>query len=330
MLRRKRIRATSLAVCFAMAVVNTATVAAQTHTFELYGNSDAPGYDYAYFDPPTLDSCQSQCRIEPQCKAFTFNHARQVCFLKLQARNPLKRYRGATTGLKIGTNRFSIRRDRDSPGHDYWSIVRPTPALCQDRCDKDPNCAAFTFNVAKRVCFLKNKRGIQLSYYPGAITGLKVAGDSQSWPSETVYPSAQNPTTSSANDFTGKHEIKLVKEGGTFKVPVRINGVITLHFTIDSGASEVQIPADVVFTLMRAGTIREEDMLEERTYVQADGSKVQSPTFRIRQLQVGDRVLNGVTGSMSNIEGSLLLGQSFLNRFKSWSIDNQNEVLILQ
>jgi hypothetical protein len=31
--------------------------------------------------------------------------------------------------------------------------VQPTPALCQDRCDKDPNCAAFTFNVAKRVCF---------------------------------------------------------------------------------------------------------------------------------------------------------------------------------
>jgi predicted aspartyl protease len=111
---------------------------------------------------------------------------------------------------------------------------------------------------------------------------------------------------------------------------VRINGVITLHFTIDSGASDVQIPADVVFTLMRAGTIREGDVLEERTYVQADGSKVQSPTFRIRQLQVGDRVLNGVTGSMSNIEGSLLLEQSFLNRFKSWSIHNQKQVLILE
>jgi len=29
------------------------------------------------------------------------------------------------------------------------------------------------------------------------------------------------------------------------------------------------------------------------------------------------------------LKGSLLLGQSFLSRFKSWSIDNERQVLIL-
>jgi len=198
------------------------------------------------------------------------------------------------------------------------------------RCDEEPNCAAFTFNKSKQVCFLKNKGDISRTYFNGAITGVKVARDSQPWPSERVDPSQRSPVPSSTDGSTSKDEISLVKEGGTFKVPVKINGVITLYFTVDSGASDVQIPADVVFTLMRTGTIRESDMLEERTYVQADGSKVQSPTFRIRQLQAGNRVLHGVTGSMSNIEGSLLLGQSFLNRFKSWSIDNEKQVLILE
>jgi Aspartyl protease len=44
--------------------------------------------------------------------------------------------------------------------------------------------------------------------------------------------------------------------GGTFVVPVEINGAITLNFTVDSGASHVTVPADVFSTLTRAGTIQ--------------------------------------------------------------------------
>ena len=40
-----------------------------------------------------------------------------------------------------------------------------------------------------------------------------------------------------------------------------INGVIELNFTLDSGASDVLIPADVVMTLLRTGTLRESDFL---------------------------------------------------------------------
>jgi uncharacterized protein (DUF2147 family) len=43
--------------------------------------------------------------------------------------------------------------------------------------------------------------------------------------------------------------------GGTFVVPVEINGAITLNFTVDSGASDVVVPADVFSTLTRTGTI---------------------------------------------------------------------------
>lgn len=45
-------------------------------------------------------------------------------------------------------------------------------------------------------------------------------------------------------------EIPLKKQGGVYRVPVKINGVITLDFVLDSGASEVNIPADVFLTLM--------------------------------------------------------------------------------
>jgi predicted aspartyl protease len=98
---------------------------------------------------------------------------------------------------------------------------------------------------------------------------------------------------------------------------------------VDSGASDVSIPADVVGTLVRTETITDADFLGKQTYQMADGSTVPSMRFVIRSLKVGDKTLENVTGSIAPVAGSLLLGQSFLSRFKSWSIDNQMRALIL-
>ena len=108
------------------------------------------------------------------------------------------------------------------------------------------------------------------------------------------------------------------------------DGAIALDFTVDSGAADVSVPADVFSTLIRTGTIRETDILGEQTYILADGSQSQSVRFTIRSLKVGDRVVENVTGSVAPSRGSLLLGQSFLERFKSWSIDNTKHVLLLE
>ena len=124
--------------------------------------------------------------------------------------------------------------------------------------------------------------------------------------------------------------IPMKKKGGTYVVPVIINNTLALDFTVDSGASDVSIPEDVVRTLVRTGTIKDTDFTGEQTYVLADGSKVKSKTFRIRSLKVGDRVLENVLGSVASTNGSLLLGQSFLGRFKSWSIDNTKHALVLE
>lgn len=91
----------------------------------------------------------------------------------------------------------------------------------------------------------------------------------------------------------------------------------------------MSIPADVVSTLMRTGTIQESDFVGEKTYRLADGSTVPSATFLIRSLKVGNRVLENVLGSAASGKADLLLGQSFLSRFNSWSIDNKRQVLLL-
>ena len=112
-------------------------------------------------------------------------------------------------------------------------------------------------------------------------------------------------------------------------VPVRINDAITLDFMIDSGASDVLIPADVAMTLFRTKTLSGGDFLGERTYTLADGSKLPSARFTIRQLKVGSHVLLNVTASIGTATSEPLLGQSFLSRFRSWTMDNGRHLLLL-
>jgi clan AA aspartic protease (TIGR02281 family) len=124
--------------------------------------------------------------------------------------------------------------------------------------------------------------------------------------------------------------VPLNKEGGAYSVPVRINRTITLNFVVDSGATDVSIPADVVSTLLRTGTIDRSDFIGSQTYRLADGSTVPSMRFRLGSLQVGDVSIENVVAALAPAEGSLLLGLSFLNRFKSWSIDNAKQALLLE
>ena len=81
---------------------------------------------------------------------------------------------------------------------------------------------------------------------------------------------------------------------------------------------------------MRTGTIKDTDIVGQQTYVLADGSETQSVVFTIRSLRVGDKIVENVKGNVAPARGSLLLGQSFLERFKSWSIDNTKHELRLE
>lgn len=125
------------------------------------------------------------------------------------------------------------------------------------------------------------------------------------------------------------HAVLMEEAGGTYVVPVRINGAITLNFVVDTGASDVLLPVDVVLTLARAGTIAEGDYVGDEAYQLADGSTIKSARFVLRQLEVGDQVLKNVPASIGDVHGVPLLGQSFLSQFTSWTIDNDRHALLL-
>jgi clan AA aspartic protease (TIGR02281 family) len=137
-----------------------------------------------------------------------------------------------------------------------------------------------------------------------------------------VQPTASNPN--------GLVSVPLEHKHGIYTVRVLINNSIYLDAVVDSGATDVAIPANVVMRLVRAGTIAADDFLGAREYMIADGSTRRSETFRIRSLKVGSKMAENITGNVATANADLLLGQSFLSRFKSFSIDNTRHVLILE
>jgi uncharacterized protein/predicted aspartyl protease len=173
-----------------------------------------------------------------------------------------------------------------------------------------------------------------------AVTGFLGNADASALEQEI----ASRQVLASRDDQTSKHdhkpfqdrspdlqrnEILMKRNGDTYTVRVRINDAVTLDFLVDSGASDVSVPADVVLTLMRTGTLSTDDFIGKQAYRLADGSEVKSTRFLIHQLTIGPYTVSNVTASIGSIESGLLLGQSLLSRFGSVTLDNNRHVLVL-
>ncbi len=133
----------------------------------------------------------------------------------------------------------------------------------------------------------------------------------------------------SSNSITGV--IRMIKsEGGTYEVPVTINGVLKISFILDSGASDVSISPDVALTLIKTGTVKESDFIGTQSYSFADGSHATSKVFIIHEIKIGNKIITNVKASISNsIDAPMLLGQTVLQRFGKFTVDNTNHILTL-
>jgi len=131
------------------------------------------------------------------------------------------------------------------------------------------------------------------------------------------------------SDVAEADAVPLKERDGTWVVRAVINEQLVLGFTIDSASVDVSIPSEVFSTLISAGMIAGDDIIDFQSYRLADGSVHSLKRFRIRSLRVGNVEIRNVIGSVAPAEADLLLGQSFLSKLKSWSIDNEHHMLLL-
>jgi clan AA aspartic protease (TIGR02281 family) len=126
------------------------------------------------------------------------------------------------------------------------------------------------------------------------------------------------------------NRFKLIKKDGVYKVPVQINGSITMDFIFDSGASDVFIPSDVFSVLVKQGKIANEDLTGVKEYQIADGSTTKNISIILRKMQIGEVVVTNVKASVGKSNTPLLLGQSFMQKFSQLTIDNESGYLIIK
>ncbi len=127
-----------------------------------------------------------------------------------------------------------------------------------------------------------------------------------------------------------ENRVLLASKNGILVAPVVLNNSIKANFFVDSGATDVSISADLFASMRRSGAIAATDITGSRQFVNADGETSKATTFVIRSLKIGAVEVTRVEASVAPQKAPLLLGQSFLKRFKSWSIDNATQELVLR
>jgi uncharacterized protein YecT (DUF1311 family) len=178
-------------------------------------------------------------------------------------------------------------------------------------------------------CGIRADTALPTPISAGVIECFRKAGEARLAYLRAYGASSGPPSVNAPSTAPALTAVSMETSGGVYAVPVRINQALTLRVIVDSGASDVAIPADVFLTLVRTGTIAESDFIGSQRYQLGDGSTVKSDRFVLRELQVGDQLVRNVPASIGSPESVPLLGQSFLSNFDSWALDNNKHVLLL-
>jgi clan AA aspartic protease (TIGR02281 family) len=122
----------------------------------------------------------------------------------------------------------------------------------------------------------------------------------------------------------------LQARSGTYYVDVAIAGRCCFKMLLDTGASDVSVPLALWYAMLKGGHITEDDHIGVANYSTANGV-IKGLRFRMPPMTIAGVTVHNVIGSVSkNDTGTtILLGQSFLRKFKAWQINNATGQLVL-
>ena len=120
-----------------------------------------------------------------------------------------------------------------------------------------------------------------------------------------------------------------MEEGSVFILTVAL-GNSKKQFILDSGAGEVTISSELERSLIASGYIKGSDFLVSGLYQIADGSIILCKRVLLKNISVCGINVKNVAACVGGSSAPLLLGRSFLDKFRKWSIDNSTSTLYLE
>ena len=118
--------------------------------------------------------------------------------------------------------------------------------------------------------------------------------------------------------------------GGTFNVDCSVNG-LALNMIFDTGASDVTISKVEADFMLKNDYLSKEDIKGEKYYQVADGGIAEGTVVTLKEVKIGDAVLHNVDASVvKSQKAPLLLGESVLKKFGTFTVDNINDRLIIK
>jgi clan AA aspartic protease (TIGR02281 family) len=160
------------------------------------------------------------------------------------------------------------------------------------------------------------KNGSGILYYSkgGTLKGIWV---------DNVYVSGSNKSKLDPSS------IQLNKSlSGIYEVPILINGVLKIDMIFDTGAAEVYLTPDVILTLIRTKTITEDDILDGKNFVDANGNVNKSLRFNLKEIKLGNYSIENVPCAVSqSLESLSLLGLSAIKKLGKIEINFKDNTL---
>ena len=120
------------------------------------------------------------------------------------------------------------------------------------------------------------------------------------------------------------------KAGGTFNVDCSVNG-LALNMIFDTGASDVSISKVEADFMLKNNYLSKNDIKGKQYYQTADGGISEGTVITLKEVRIGDAVLHNVDASVvKSQKAPLLLGESVLQKFGTFTVDNINSKLIIK
>jgi len=129
-----------------------------------------------------------------------------------------------------------------------------------------------------------------------------------------------------------KDIIKLTKDGGSYLIDVKLNGIPVNNMIFDTGAEIISLSASYLGALVENGTIKESDIVGDKNFLDASGNINSKLVINIKELTIGSVVIKNVEASICEecmLKGINLLGLNAIKGLGNIYIDFEKDRIIL-